>query len=177
LVPEKRNIILTGFMGTGKSTVGKKLAARLGRQFLDTDALIEQESGMSIGQIFAEKGEPYFRTLETQMIARVCATRATVIATGGGAMVSEVNARTLKNSGTVICLTAHPEVILARVRGNMDRPLLQGENPLAKIQELLRTRAEAYARADMEIDTSQSNADEVVEAVLGALKNRALWRQ
>jgi shikimate kinase len=176
-VSTKQNIILTGFMGTGKSTVGKKLAARLGRQFLDTDELIEQESGIAIGQIFVEKGEPYFRALEARTIARVCSARAAVIATGGGAMVSEVNVRTLKDSGTVICLTARPEVILARVQGNTDRPLLQGGNPLAKIQELLRMRTEAYARADMEIDTSQSNADEVVEAVLDALENRALWKQ
>jgi shikimate kinase len=156
-------------MGTGKSEVGKKLAARLGCPFIDTDTLIEEETGTSIVRLFADKGEPYFRQLEQQVIARVCLEKGVVIATGGGAMVNAENAKRLKASGTVICLTAAPEVILARVQGNEDRPLLQGGDPLAKIQALLATRAEAYAQADFTIDTSCLGVDDVADAVWAAL--------
>jgi len=160
-----QNIILTGFMGTGKSAVGKKLAARLGRKFIDTDALIEQEAGMPIARLFSEKGEPYFRELEQQVIARVCLENSAVIATGGGAIIREVNAQRLKASGVVICLTAAPEVILARVQGDTTRPLLLADDPLKKIHTLLAVRAEGYAKAHVTIDTSRLSVDEVVEAV------------
>jgi shikimate kinase len=168
-VSRERNIILTGFMGTGKSEVGKKLAIRLDRKFIDTDVLIEREAGTSISRLFADEGEAHFRTLEQQAIARACLEDGVVIATGGGAMVNEVNARRLKASGTVICLTAAPEVILARVQGNLDRPLLQGRDPLTKIRALLTARAQAYPEADLTIDTSCLGVDDVVEAVHAAL--------
>lgn len=164
-VARERNIILTGFMGTGKSEVGKKLAMRLGRQFTDTDALIERETGLPIACLFADRGEAYFRELEEQVIARVCLEEGVVIATGGGAMINDANVRRLKASGTVICLTATPAVILTRVQGNTGRPLLHGGDPLAKIQALLQARAEAYAKADFTIDTSHLGVDEVVEAI------------
>jgi shikimate kinase len=166
----ERNIILTGFMGTGKSTVGRKLAARLGHKFVDTDLLIEREEGTSITRIFADKGEPYFREREKQMIDRVCSEGGTVIATGGGAMMSEANVARMKGSGTVICLTATPDIILERVRKNSDRPLLQEKDPFTKIRTLLAARAEAYARADVAIDTSHLGVDEVVEAIVVTLR-------
>lgn len=152
-------------MGTGKSTVGKKVADRLGCPFIDTDDLIEEKTGMSITNIFAEQGEPYFRALERQVIDHVCRDTGKVIATGGGAMTIEENARRLRESGTVICLTAEPEIILSRVQNNMDRPLLQSEDPLGKIVALLTARAEAYAKADIIIDTSRFGIDETVAAV------------
>jgi shikimate kinase len=157
-------------MGTGKSEVGKKLAVRLKRVFIDTDTLIEETAGTSIAQIFAERGESYFRQLERQMISQACLQSNVVIATGGGAIVDEENARQLKDSGTVICLTATPETILARVQDNSDRPLLQGDNPLEKIRILLQTRAEAYAKADLMIDTSGLAVDDVVQTVCRALE-------
>lgn len=153
-------------MGTGKSEVGRHVAKQLGRKFIDTDDLIEREEGMPIAQIFSQKGEPYFRELEKQMVVRVCAEGNVVIATGGGTMVNEENANRLKASGTVICLTATPEIILKRVRKDATRPLLQGGEPLTKIQTLLAARAEAYARADVTIDTSRLSVNEVVQAVL-----------
>lgn len=157
-------------MGTGKSTVGKKIADRLGWAFIDTDVLIEEETEMTIPTIFAERGEPYFRALERAVLARVCRETGQVIATGGGAMTIEENVCVLKKNGTVICLTAQPEVILSRVQGNRDRPLLQGENPLAKITLLLEARAEAYGKADFAIDTSRLDVDEVVEAIHARLR-------
>ena len=167
------NIILTGFMGTGKTQVGRRLAKRLGWRFIDTDLIIEQELGTSIRQLFAEKGEAYFRGQERRVIARVCQDQRCVIATGGGAIVDPANAQQLQNSGLLICLTATPEVILARVRGNTDRPLLQAEDPLATIRSLLARRSDAYARAQLTIDTSQQSVEQVVAAVLNAYRDYA----
>ncbi len=167
---KQRNIILTGFMGTGKSAVGTLLAQRLQREFFDTDTLIEQASGQTIASVFAEKGEAYFRELEKQVIRQVCQKQEVVIATGGGAIVNVDNATCLKESGTVICLTASPETIVQRVQGNKDRPLLQGEEPLTKIRSLLTTRAEAYARADVTIDTSALNPSEVMAMILAVVQ-------
>ena len=164
------SVILTGFMGTGKSTTGKKLAERLGRRFIDTDTLIEEEAGMTISTIFTERGESYFRMLERAAIARVCEEQEIVVATGGGVLVNEENTRRLKESGTIICLTATPEVILSRVQSNDDRPLLHGDSPLEKIRALLTARADVYAKADLTIDTSARGVDEVVDAVCGQLK-------
>ena len=127
-----RNIIFVGFMGTGKSLVASRLAKRLGRRFVDTDTWIEHEAAMSIAQIFAAEGEAAFRQRERHAIARACQEKELVIATGGGAIVDRENARTMKASGPVICLTARPEVILQRVRGDTTRPLLQGPNPLER---------------------------------------------
>lgn len=157
-------------MGTGKSEVGKLLAQRLQREFFDTDTVIEQAVGQPIARIFAEKGETHFRELEKQVIRQVCQKHEIVIATGGGAIVNVDNAICLQESGTVICLTASPEVIVQRVQGNNDRPLLQGEDPLTKIRSLLTVRAEAYARADITIDTSSLNPSEVVEMILAQVK-------
>lgn len=164
-----RNIIFVGFMGTGKSLVARRLAKRLGRRFVDTDVCIEHEADMPIAQIFATEGEVAFRQRERQAIARACQEKEMVIATGGGAIVDRENAKTMKASGPVICLTARPEVILQRVQGDTTRPLLQEPNPLEKIQQLLADRAEAYARADITIDTSSLGPDAVVEATLTAL--------
>ena len=153
-------------MGTGKSEVGKLLAKRLQREFFDTDELIERAAGQPIARIFAEKGEPHFRELENQVIRQVCQGQKSVIATGGGAIVNMDNASCLKESGTVICLTASPEIIVQRVQGDNDRPLLQGAEPLTKIRSLLTDRAEAYARADIMIDTSALTPEKVVDAIL-----------
>jgi len=158
-------------MGTGKSAVGRNLAARLGRRFFDTDGVIEQEAKAPIADIFAEKGEPYFRALEKRVINQVCNEKKVVIATGGGAMVDEKNVARLKESGTVICLTATPEIILERVRGNSNRPLLQGNDPLAKIRSLLTVRAEAYAKADMTINTANLSIEKVAETIIAALES------
>ena len=164
-----RNIIFVGFMGTGKSLVARRLAKRLGRRFVDTDSRIEHEADMPIAQLFATEGEAAFRQRERQAIARACQEKELVIATGGGAIVDGENARTMKASGPVICLTARPEVILQRVQGDTTRPLLQGPNPLENIQRLLAARAEAYARADITIDTSSLGPEAVLEATLTAL--------
>jgi len=161
-------------MGTGKSVVGKRLAKQLRRRFIDTDTLIEQEAGISIVQIFAAEGEPAFRKRERQAIVHLCQEENVVVATGGGTVLDAGNARMLEESGLVICLTARPEVILQRLHGNTtSRPLLQGPNPLEKIQNLMADRADAYAKANLSIDTSYLDPDAVVEAALVALSEKS----
>ena len=165
----RRNIIFIGFMGTGKSVVARRLAKRLGRGFIDTDSCIEHEAGLSIAQLFATEGEAAFRQREKQALTRACQKKRMVIATGGGAVVDRENAAILKASGSVICLTARPEVILQRLQGDTTRPLLQGPNPLTNIRQLMADRTAAYACADITVDTSSLRPDAVVETTLTAL--------
>ena len=164
------NIILTGFMGTGKTCVGKKLAKRLGWQFVDIDQLIEEGARKPIATIFVERGEPVFRRLERRFINRVIHGHHQVIATGGGAFIDPQNRAKLRVSGPVICLTAKPESILSRVGRRLEaRPLLaRATNPLLRIRALLAQRTSAYAQADLTIDTSDLSVEAVVEQ---------LWRQ
>ena len=165
------NIILTGFMGTGKTVVGKRLAKRLGWRFVDADQLIEQHAKMPIARIFAERGEMVFRRLERRCIGRVVHGDRQVIATGGGAFIDPQNRARLRASGVVVCLTAQPGVILKRVgKKTALRPLLRnGGNPLWRIKTLLAQRADAYAKADLTVDTSRRSADEVAEQLWAQL--------
>ena len=159
------NIILTGFMGTGKTAVGKRLAKRLGWRFVDVDELIEAHAKMPVARIFAERGEPVFRRLERRCVSRVARGDEQVIATGGGAFTDPQNRARLRMTGPVICLTARPQAILSRVGRKLGvRPLLAGAaNPLSRIKTLLQQRAGAYAQADLAIDTTNLSLDEVVE--------------
>lgn len=176
------NIIVTGFMGTGKTSVGKLLARRLGWHFVDVDKLIEAGAKMPIAKIFAERsvrpgdrgkraGEAVFRRLERRHIGRVVRGRHQVIATGGGAFVDPRNRARLRATGCVVCLTAKPRTILARVGQQIrTRPLLVGHaNPLSRIQALLAQRAPAYAQADVTIDTSDLTVDDVVNRICRTL--------
>jgi shikimate kinase len=143
------NIVLIGFMGTGKTAVADALARRLGWERIDTDALIVERAGMSIPDIFAQDGEPHF-----------------VVSTGGGCVMRVDNLRALRATGTVISLAARPDVIMARCKGDTNRPLLQGENPLATIHELLGLRSPLYAQAHHTVDTSDLTIDQVVDAIV-----------
>lgn len=157
-----KNIILLGFMGTGKTSVGKKLAEELGRDFLDIDELIEKESDTSISNIFFNFGEEHFRQLEAEAVKKVSEHKNMVIAAGGGVVLREENIKNLRKNGLLICLSASPEVIIARTRAEKNRPLLDTPYPLETIKELLRFRSSLYARADATIDTSGLTVDEVV---------------
>ena len=161
------NITLIGFMGTGKTAVGKRLARRLGWTFVDVDSLIVASAKESVAKIFAEHGEQVFRRLETRMIRRVVKGHEQVIATGGGAFIDPENQKVLRAVGPVVCLTASPAVILRRVKPTLrSRPLLASARaPLARIQRLTRERAAAYAKADLTIDGSRMSVDEMVERI------------
>lgn len=159
------NIILTGFMGTGKTAVGRLLAERLAREFVDTDALIIRRAGRPIADIFREEGEPHFRALEAAIAAELAGRRGLVIATGGGLMLDPVNAAALGNTGPVFCLHADAADILARVAADADkRPLLGGEDPGTRVRELLRRRAAAYARF-RPVETSGRAPEEVAAGI------------
>ena len=160
------NITLIGFMGTGKTTAGRRLAKRLGWEFVDLDALIESRTGRAIADIFTRHGEPVFRRLEQRWIRRVARGDQQVIATGGGAFLDPENRRLLKSGGPVICLTASAPVILQRVSPILSkRPLLAGTQPLERIQQLLAQRASSYDKADWMVDTSRLTPEEVVERI------------
>ena len=136
-------VVLTGFMATGKTEVGRKLAALLGAPFVDTDALVESATGRRIADIFAKEGEPHFRALEREAVERACDVEGAVVATGGGTLLDPENRRRLAAAGPVVCLTATPDELLRRVGGGADRPLLAGGDRGARIRELLAARAEA----------------------------------
>ena len=147
--PLKRNVVLTGFMGTGKTTVGKLIAARLGYAFVDTDVMIEARSERTIADIFAQDGEAAFREMERVISAELASNPAQVIATGGGLLLNNDNVATLSASGSIFCLTAEPEAILARVTSDakrIERPLLKVSDPAQRILDLLAARAAHYAR-------------------------------
>ena len=162
----ERNIILAGFMATGKSSVGKRLAARLGQEFVDLDALIEARAGMAIPAIFRAQGEAAFRALESQAARAVAARQGCVVATGGGAIVDPENLRAFQQSGVVITLTADVETILGRIGEGSDRPMLRDADKRERIQLLMAERAPAYARADFVVDTSSKNVAGVVEEIV-----------
>ena len=165
------NIILTGFSGTGKSLVGKKVAHVLEWDFVDTDSEIGKQAGKSISRIFAEDGEPAFRALEKQLVKEACSGSHRVISTGGGAIVDERNRELILGRGLVVCLDATPETIYARLRGESvgplsDRPLLPGPDPLGKIRELMEARQKYYSMAHSAVDTDNLSIDQAAEAVV-----------
>lgn len=163
----KDNIVLIGFMGSGKTTVGKELAKSRNMNFVDTDAYIEEQVGMSISDIFALKGEAYFRKLETDTLIHLRDTMEnTVFSTGGGMPLRMENARLLKEIGKVFYLTAANQVIFDRVKGDTKRPLLQSENPYERICELMKERKPLYERAaDIFIDTNSNALETVLEEI------------
>lgn len=151
----KENVILIGFMGTGKTSLGKLLANKLGRGFVDVDQKIESTAKMSVPEIFETYGEKYFRELEKNAVKEICTRRNLVIATGGGTVKDEENFRLLKNSGVIVCLTTEPEEIFRRTERRGERPVLDGGNDrLETIKNLLAERQKFYAQADYTIDTT-----------------------
>jgi len=162
-----RNIVLVGFMGTGKTSVGRQLADRLGLAFVDMDAVIEAHEGRPVPRIFAESGEPYFRALERDRVRELAARDGLAIATGGGVVLNPDNTRDFSLSGVLVCLTASPETILARVAAETHRPLLAGDDKGQKIRSLLKAREPFYGAIPSRVKTDGLTVDEVANAVLG----------
>lgn len=165
-----RNIILTGFMGVGKTSVGTRLAKDLGYVFVDTDGLIEADQKTPITEIFSTFGEPYFRDVEARIISQALEGEGQVISTGGGAVIRDENREAFRKAGLTICLTARPEVIYDRIRHETHRPLLQTPDPLAKIKELLSGRDKYYKQADIIVDTSDKSVDDVLNEIRDRVK-------
>lgn len=167
---KKNNVILIGFMGSGKTTVGIRLSYRMRRIFEDTDKLIEKKQKREIKEIFAAEGEDFFRTLETEMLLHLEETvNNRVISVGGGTPVKEENRKILKRLGTVIYLRLSPETVYERLKNDTTRPLLQGEDPKGKIYQLMESRKEAYEScADIILDVDRLS----VEEILGEITTR-----
>lgn len=175
------NIILVGFMASGKSRVGRILSRRTGRPLVDADTVIVERAGKSIEQIFTDEGEAAFRALERQVIAELCGGSGRIISAGGGAFVDPENRGAMLTGGRVFCLNATPETIYQRLRADQEsgaaaRPLLAGDDPLGRIRELLAERADAYAQAHHVIDTDELTAAEVGEKILEIIKRGELKR-
>ena len=167
----KSNIVLIGFMGTGKSAVGSRLAQQLKKQFVDMDREIENVTGMSIPEIFKRYGELRFRSEEKLMARKLSERENMVIATGGGFVLLEENIEALRANGVLICLDASPEEIFNRVsRKKGSRPLLKKGTTLEDIQALLQERELSYACADIRINTSGRELDQVIREIIEALR-------
>jgi shikimate kinase len=159
------NLALVGFMGTGKSTIGRLVADHIRFDFVDTDALIEAQVGRSISDIFAREGEAAFRHCETQALEGLGRQRNLVIAAGGGLVVDPANMASLKAHALVFWLVASPETIWARVQTQTHRPLLQGPDPLGKIRALLAAREPSYRQADVFIHSGLRAPREVAQQI------------
>ena len=181
-MPTSYSLILTGFMGTGKSSAGRAIAQRLGGEFVDMDSLLEAREGRSIPEIFQEDGEAYFRRLEAGLCRELAARPETqprashdrrqgavgplVIATGGGALIPDDNLEILSASGAIVCLTASPDEIVHRLESSGDRPLMEVSDRGERVAELLAERSRAYGRIPLQLDTSRLTVDQVVDRVL-----------
>ncbi|MGK5093736.1 shikimate kinase [Deltaproteobacteria bacterium TL4] len=163
------NIVLIGFMGVGKTTIGRKLARRLGYYFLDMDHQIEQEQGCSIAEIFDYAGESCFRNLETQLLQRLISVHNTVLSTGGGIITTEGNIQLMKKIGKLVYLKAPVEVILARLENDTKRPLLRTENAEEKIRTLLEKRSPLYAQADYVFESDQTPIPMIITQIILAI--------
>lgn len=161
-----KNIYLVGFMGTGKTIVGKELAKKKKWRFLDLDDLIELREKRTIADIFTKEGEPYFRRTEKQALKEVSKEKKFVVACGGGVVINPDNIKTMKETGIIICLSASPQVILARTSTYRHRPLLNVADPKKQIELLLKIRAPYYAKADKIIETSKCSIKEVVGKII-----------
>lgn len=165
----KSNIVLIGFMGTGKSTVGKMLSERLGWTFTDTDILIERQQGTTISDIFRNQGEAAFRKIESETIEAVLKGERQVVSTGGGAVLAEQNRRNMLGGGLVVALSASAETIIERVSQDQTRPLVQGDVS-ERVHSLLETRKHAYDFAELRIDTSELSVEQIVQKILNAFE-------
>ncbi len=161
------NIVLVGFMGSGKTTVGKLISEQTGMPLLDMDSIIVERAGKSINEIFAEEGEPHFRQLERELVKELAATEGNVISTGGGIVLNPDNIADFEKTSLVVCLLVDAETVLDRVRHDTSRPLLAGDKE-AKILELLASRKSLYESITHKIDTSgrpspHPTAEEIIE--------------
>lgn len=168
-----QNIILIGFMGTGKTAVGKLLARKLHRRFIELDRLIEKREKKSIPQIFSQKGEAYFRKVERKLLRNTTSMKKIVLATGGGMVLNPLNVRDLKKNGILVCLTASLGEIARRTSLNRNRPLLQNKNRFQTIKKLLKFRRPLYRKAaDFFVNSSDKNARQTAALIMNRLEKK-----
>ncbi|MBI1391916.1 MAG: shikimate kinase [Alphaproteobacteria bacterium] len=170
--PRRRSVVLVGMMGVGKTTVGKRLAPRLGLPFFDADEEIERAAGMSVADLFARYGEEHFRRGETQVIERLLSGDPIVLATGGGAMTIKSTRQVIKERSLSVWLRADIDVIVERATRRDTRPLLRDGDPRATIDRLMQLRAPWYAEADLTVDSAKGPQSRTVDCVLAAVQER-----
>jgi len=166
----RRSIVLVGIMGAGKSSVGRRLAARLGVPFVDADTEIEKAAGMSISEIFAKHDEPYFRAGEARVIARLLDGGPQVLATGGGAFMNPETRATVRAKGVSIWLRATLDVLSRRIKRRNDRPLLKGADPMETLRRLMDERYPVYAEANLTVESREVPHEAIVEEVIESLR-------
>ncbi|MGP1432731.1 MAG: shikimate kinase [Catonella sp.] len=171
-----KNIVLTGFMGSGKTTIAKAIERKMGISFVDTDELIETYEQSKISEIFNLKGEKYFRKLETKILKNLIeADGLKVLSTGGGIITNEENILLLKQLGTVFYLRIKPETVVKRLDGDVTRPLLLGEDKLAKVEKLMNERKEAYEKtADVTIDVDDISVEKIVGKIVEKMLDNSI---
>jgi len=164
-----KNIVLTGFMGTGKSEVARELSRLRGMRLIDIDREIETSQRKSISEIFSRYGEDYFRQIETAAILQFASEQGVIISTGGGAVMREENLKALQAHGIIFCLTASPETIMLRTAGDNERPLLQCDDRQRRISELLTERQPFYEKAGIMINTEGKTPLEIAKEIIGKI--------
>ena len=165
------NVFLVGFMGSGKSTIASYLAENYGMEIIDMDQLIVEREGMAIPDIFAQKGELYFRDVETSLLIEIQGQQNKVVSCGGGVVLREKNIQAMKKSGQVVLLNAKPETILERVKDDDNRPLLRGNKNVQFIRDMMEKRQPKYeAAADLVIHTDGKSADEICKEIISNVK-------
>ena len=167
-----KNLVLVGFMGTGKTDIGRRAAARLGLRFSDTDQIIEQRTGRTIAQIFAKEGEARFRQWERELIKELASEQDRVIATGGGIVLDPNNVRDLARTGIVICLWAEPAALFRRTQHAKNRPLLEEPDREKRLTELLQMRAPLYKAIPHRVDNTHTTVEQDVESVLAIYRDQ-----
>lgn len=168
----KKNIVLIGFMGVGKSTLGRRLAKQLGYKFIDTDSIIEEVTGKTVEQIFRTDGEIRFRSEEKLLVRKLAGQTGLVIATGGGMVLDQENVELLKQNGVLIGLHADPQVIMQRVKNKRRRPLLSKGNLFENIIRLTKEREGAYDIAEFTLDTGKLTYDEMLQEIKKFLEQK-----
>jgi shikimate kinase len=167
-----RSVVLVGMMGAGKSSIGRRLAARLGIAFADADSEIETAHRMTIADIFSTYGEAYFRSGETRVIARLLEGGPQVLATGGGAFMNADTRGAIGTNGISVWLKAELEVLMRRIKRRQDRPLLKTEDPGETLRTLMAERYPVYAQADLTIQSREVPHEKIVDEIVGALADR-----
>ena len=168
----QRSVVLVGMMGSGKSSIGRRLAGRLAIPFVDADAEIEEAAGMSIAEIFEHHGEPYFRAGEARVIARLLDHGPQVLATGGGAYMNRDTRAAIRQKGVSIWLKAELDVLMKRIKRRGDRPLLKNDDPAATLTALIAERYPVYAEADLTVLSRDVPHDTIVDEIIAALRPR-----
>jgi len=166
---------LIGFMGAGKTTVGKVLAEKLGWCFMDLDQVIEQRSEKRISEIFAEQGERFFRDMESQVLSEVSTNAHTVVATGGGVIGREKNRHLMRNTGIVVFLDVPWKQLLERIGEGQGRPLAEGEDAVQRLTSLYEQRLPLYRTADLVIDCSRQSPEDLAEGIISRLNEKKLF--